>query len=79
MNQYFTDVCPLLDRPTGGQNYLQPVQANKNIELVTRNLPAAVLLGHKYMLLNTTYFSIDHWFQLYVLCEWNKPTSYVQQ
>ena len=42
VNQNFSDVCPLLDRPIGGQNYLQPVQVNRNIELVTRNLPAVV-------------------------------------
>ena len=42
MNQDYTDVCPLLDCPFGGQNYLQPVQVNRNIELVTRNLPAVV-------------------------------------
>ena len=42
VNQNFSDVCPLLDRPIGGQNYLQPIQVNRNIELVTRNLPAVV-------------------------------------
>ena len=43
MNQDYTDVCPLLDRPPGGgQNYLQPVQVNRDIELVTRNLPPEV-------------------------------------
>ena len=43
MNQNFTDVCPLLDRPPGGgNNYLQPVQVDRDIELVTRNLPPEV-------------------------------------
>ena len=43
MNQDYIDVCPLLDRPPGGgENYLQPVQVNRNIELVTRNLPPEV-------------------------------------
>ena len=43
MGQNFTDVCPLLDRPPGsGENYLQPVQADRNIELATRNLPPEV-------------------------------------
>ena len=51
-NQDYTDVCPLLDRPPGRENYLQPVNrnneletrqpVNRNIELVTRNLPAEV-------------------------------------
>ena len=43
MNQDFTDVCPLLDRPPGGgENYLQSVQVARNIDLVTRNLPPEV-------------------------------------
>ena len=43
MSQDSTAVCPLLDRPPGGgESYLQPVQVNRNIELVTRNLPAEV-------------------------------------
>ena len=43
VGQDFTDVCPLLDRPPGGgDNYLQPVQVDRNIELVTRNLPPEV-------------------------------------
>ena len=43
MGQDYTDVCPLLDRPPGGgENYLQPVQVNRSIELVTRNLPPEV-------------------------------------
>lgn len=43
MNEDYTDVCPLLDRPPGGgQSYLQPVEVNRNIELVTKNLPAEV-------------------------------------
>ena len=43
MNQNYTDVCPLLDHPPGGgENYLQPVQVARNIELVTRNLPPEV-------------------------------------
>ena len=47
MNQDFTDVCPLLDRPPGGgENYLQPVQVARNIELVTRNfLPEVKEIG----------------------------------
>ena len=53
MNQDFTDVCPLLDRPPGGgQNYLQPVQVNRNIELVTRNLPPEVNKINKYATLD---------------------------
>ena len=48
VGQDFTDVCPLLDRPPGGgENYLQPVQVARNIELVTRNLPPEV---NKYRL-----------------------------
>ena len=43
MGQDYTDVCPLLDRPPGGgENYLQPVQVNRSVELVTRNLPPEV-------------------------------------
>jgi hypothetical protein len=43
MNQDYTDVCPLLDRPPGGrENYLQPVQVDRNVQLVTRNLPPEV-------------------------------------
>ena len=43
MGQDYTDVCPLLDRPPGdGDNYLQPVQVARDIELVTRNLPPEV-------------------------------------
>ena len=43
MGQDFTDLCPRLDRPPGGgDNYLQPVQVNGSIELVTRNLPPEV-------------------------------------
>ena len=44
MGETFIDVCPLLDQPSPGENYRQPVQINQNIELVTRNLPPAVLL-----------------------------------
>ena len=47
-NEDFTDVCPLLDRPPGREYYLQPVQVNRNIELVTRNLPAEVYEGVLY-------------------------------
>ena len=39
MGQTFTDVCPLLDQPSPGENYQQPVLINQDIELVTRNLP----------------------------------------
>ena len=43
MGQDYTDVCPLLDRPPGdGDNYLQPVQVARDIELATRNLPPEV-------------------------------------
>ena len=42
MNQDYTDVCPLLGPPAGRESYLQPVQVNRNIELVARNLPAEV-------------------------------------
>ena len=43
MGQNYTDVCPLLDRPPGdGDNYLQPVQVARDIELATRNLPPEV-------------------------------------
>ena len=43
-SQDFTNVCPLLDRPPGGgENYLQPVQVARNIELVTRNLSPKVI------------------------------------
>ena len=45
MGETFTDVCPLLDQPSPGENYQQPVQVNQTIELVTRNLPPAVLLS----------------------------------
>ena len=45
MGETFTDVCPLLDQPFPGENYQQPVQVNQTIELVTRNLPPAVLLS----------------------------------
>ena len=52
MNQDSTAVCPLLDRPPGGgESYLQPVQVNRNIELVTRNLPAEVKEMPEYILL----------------------------
>ena len=81
MNQDYTDVCPLLDRPTGGrENYLQPVQVNRNIELVTRNLPPEVKEITMLLCLDYCFnFSIDFWFQLHVLCEWNKTISYLQQ
>ena len=39
MGQTFADVCPLLDQPSPGENYQQPVLINQDIELVTRNLP----------------------------------------
>ena len=42
MSQTFVDVCPLLDQPSTGENYTQPVALSRNIELVTRNLPAEV-------------------------------------
>ena len=42
MSQDYTHLCPQLDHPSFGENYLQPVQLNKNIELVTRNLPPEV-------------------------------------
>ena len=49
MNQDYTDVCPLLDHPTGGrENYLQPVQVDRDIELVTRNLPPEVYKRNNY-------------------------------
>ena len=39
----FEDVCPLVDLlPTG--NYTQPVNEERDIQLVTRNLPAPVSL-----------------------------------
>ena len=52
MNQDYTDVCPLLDRSTVGENYLQPVKVNRNIELVTRNLPAQVMCYNFYSVIN---------------------------
>ena len=69
MNQNFTDVCPLLDRPPGGgQNYLQPVQVARNIELVTRNLPPEV---NKITKINK-YATLDYCFMTFyrflVLC-----------
>ena len=42
MSQTYVDVCPLLDQPSPRENYTQPVQVNRNIELVTRNLPFEV-------------------------------------
>ena len=42
MGQTFTDVCPLLDQPSPGENYQQPVLISTNIELVARNLPPEV-------------------------------------
>ena len=42
MGETFIDVCPLLDQPSPGMNYQQPVQVNQDIELVTRNLPPEV-------------------------------------
>ena len=44
MSETFADVCPLLDQPSLGVNYTQPVLINTNIELVTRNLPPEVWL-----------------------------------
>ena len=44
MSQTFADVCPLLDQPSPGVNYTQPVLVDRNIELVTRNLPPEVWL-----------------------------------
>ena len=44
MGQTFADVCPLLDQPSPGMNYQQPVLINQDIELVTRNLPPEVWL-----------------------------------
>ena len=48
MQQDYTDVCPLLDQPSPGQNYTQPVAVNRNIELVTRNLPPEVSCCYQY-------------------------------
>ena len=45
MSQTFVDVCPLLDQPLPGVNYQQPILVNRNIELVTRNLPPEVCYG----------------------------------
>ena len=47
MSETFMDVCPLLDQPSTGQNYTQPVMESRNIELVTRNLPTEV--KYKYL------------------------------
>ena len=44
ISETFTDVCPLLDQPSPGLNYTQPVLVNRTIELVTRNLPPEVQL-----------------------------------
>ena len=44
LGETYVDVCPLLDQPSPGINYTQPVQLNRNIELVTRNLPPEVHL-----------------------------------
>ena len=66
MNQDFTDVCPLLDRPPGGgENYLQPVQVNRNIELVTRNLPPEVNKINKYATLD---YCCTTFYRFLVLC-----------
>ena len=54
MGETFTDVCPLLDQPSPGENYQQPVQVNQTIELVTRNLPPTVLLS----CYDTEYYTI---------------------
>jgi hypothetical protein len=45
MDETFADVCPLLDQPSPGENYQQPVLVNQDIELVTRNLPPEVALA----------------------------------
>ena len=37
-NQHYTEVCPLLVQPSPGASYLHPVQTNRDIQLVTRNL-----------------------------------------
>ena len=42
MGQGYIDVCPQLDQPRSSEHYLQPVQVNRNIELVMRNLPPEV-------------------------------------
>ena len=62
MSQDYTDVCPLFDRPPGGgENYLRPVQVNRNIELVTRNLPPEVKEISTLLKIGFNFF-IDFWF-----------------
>ena len=64
MGQDFTDVCPLLDRPSGGgENYLQPVQVTRNIELVTRNLPPEVK-GINMLLIYKFFFKFFFFLQI---------------
>ena len=41
-NQRYTEVCPLLVQPSPGASYLHPVQTNRDIQLVTRNLHSEV-------------------------------------
>ena len=47
IGQNYSDVCPFLDEPSPGEDYLHPVQANRNINLVTRNLPREVTISVK--------------------------------
>ena len=58
MGETFTNVCPLLDHPSPGMNYQQPVQVNQDIELVTRNLPPEVGLLYCIKMINVTIIII---------------------
>ena len=42
--QNYTNVCPSLDHSSSSDKFLLPVQAKRNLDLVTRNLPPIVSL-----------------------------------
>ena len=44
IGQNYSNVCPSLDHPSSSEEYLLPVQAKRNLDLVTRNLPPIVSL-----------------------------------